>query len=178
MTAEIESWIVTGVAVIGVAVALWQQFQNNKIAGQAHAREAWIRYLEHGFQHPEYGSLELAMETLGVNDVQELWNNETPETERYWWFLDIMMEACESLVHYFPQREWQKTIQYNVRTHADAIRLMWGGEKHLYSYKLGEIVDEVLAENENARKGRLPYPRHFGGADKSPSVNKEGNKNS
>jgi hypothetical protein len=161
MTTEMENWIVTGVAVVGLAVALWQQFQNNKIASQAHAREAWVRYLEHGFQHPEYGSTALAMETLGVNDVHELWNNETRENERYWWFLDLMMESCESLANCFPQREWKNTVKFSVRNHADAIGIMWSGERHLYSDKLCKLVDQVLAESKAERENNLPYGRRI-----------------
>jgi hypothetical protein len=166
MTAEIANWIVTGVTATGLIVALWQLFQNNKIAGQAHAREAWMRYLEHGFQHPEYGSTDLAIQNLDVNNIHDLWNNEILETERYWWFLDIMMESCESLVKYFPQKEWKNTIQFNLRIHADAIKLMWDGERHLYSNKLCNIVDEVLAETEKEINMKLPYTRYIEIKDK------------
>lgn len=178
MTADIENWIVTAAAVIGIAVALWQQFQNNKIAGQAHAREAWVRYLEHGFQNPEYGSTALAMEKLGVNDVHDLWNNETQDNERYWWFLDLMMESCESLVNFFPHREWKNTVKFSVRNHADAIRIMWDGERHMYSEALCRIVDEVLSESDADRIQNMPYGRCIQKSNQHLKVNGKGDENS
>ncbi|HYD23889.1 MAG TPA: hypothetical protein VEB68_03770 [Croceibacterium sp.] len=170
MTAAIADWVVTVATAVGVFLAVWQLRQNAKIAGQTHARDAWIRYLEHGFQHPEYGSTELAMQCLGVSDVRQLWNEETPENERYWWFLDIMMESSESLINFFPQREWQNTIKFNLRLHAVAIRLMWKGEKQFYSDLFCELVEEVLAEGEHERVTRLPYPRYLLEAERETEV--------
>ena len=126
--------------------------ENSKIAGQAHAREAWLRYLDLGFQNPQYGSTQLALRHLKMDEVEELWSKESNETEKYWWFLDTMMEACESLINYFPEQEWRNTIKFNLGLHVESLQMIWAEERDFYSESLREFVREAMSEYEEGEK--------------------------
>ena len=147
-SSSILEWIVAIATVVALLIAAWELRANAKISGQAHAREAWMRYLELGLQYPEYSSTEVTLKILKVPNVIRLWEKESRETLKYWWFFDCMMEACESLVNYFPEREWRNTIRYNLLLHEKALRFTWDNEKSYYSDKLNAIVTEVLGSDE------------------------------
>lgn len=140
------SWdMAVGVAtILALVLAGWQLRQNAKIAGQTHARGAWLRYLELGLQYPQYGSTEIAKRTLNVKSIEEIYLQESPESEAYLWFVDIMMESCESLVNYFPHKEWQDTIRYNISLHKGTIKHSWKSEGKFYSNNLQVLIGEVL----------------------------------
>lgn len=148
MTASALEWVVAAATVIALVVAAWELRASARTAGQAHAREAWSKYLELGFHHPQYGSTEMAIEKLGLKSAQALYEAGTEGAERYWWFLDIMLESCESLVNYFPEREWKNTIKFNLRLHRPAIRVTWKSEAGFYSDRLCRMMQEVLDEPE------------------------------
>ena len=163
-------WLLAIMTMIGLCFAGWELRANARISGQAHAREAWMRYLEHGINYPEYGSTQLAIQELGLKNLEELWIKETRETERYWWFLDIMMESCESLVNYFPENEWQNTIEYNLRLHAEALKLIWYAERQFYSENLGRLVTKVISDIEIDYHQRSPYTSSLPFSDNRPSM--------
>lgn len=140
--------VVTTATVIAVLIAGWELRSGTKISGQTHARDAWLRYLECGFQNPQFGSTALALRHCSQPSAASLWEIETNDSERYFWFLDLMMEAAESLVNYFPEKEWENTIKYNISLHKEAIIFLWDGEKNYYSERLVRIVTEVIEESE------------------------------
>ena len=109
-----------------------------------------MRYLELGLQNPDLSDTALAMKQLRISSVEKLVGGGTIASERYLWFLDIMMEACESLINYFPTRLWEDTIKSNLRLHLPAIRLKWPDERKFYSDNLALIVDEVISERRSA----------------------------
>ena len=155
---SIVSAIVALTTVIAVGIAVWELRENARISGQTHAREAWMRYLELGFHNPEYGSTELAIACLKLQSVSELWDKGSVESERYWWFLDVMMEATESLLRYFPEREWKNTIKYNLYLHRGALSYFWTDEEKFYSRELSDIVKQVCSGEQNAGL-KFPYSR-------------------
>lgn len=138
-------WLVALLTLAALCIAVWELRANAKIAGQTHAREAWLRYLELGIQYPQFGSTRIAKKNLNISAIEDLYLLETDETERYLWFVDILLESCESLVNYFPEYEWQKTISYNISLHREAIEYNWNTEKDFYSKKLREKVETILS---------------------------------
>jgi hypothetical protein len=155
--------IVAVATVIAVLIAVWELRANAKTSGQTHAREAWMRYLDMGFNNPQFGSTQMAIKHLKIKDITDLWDAGTLDTERYWWFLDIMMEAAESLVNYFPEKSWQDTIKYNISLHEEAVRFLWQAEKGYYSDNLNDLVDEVCFKKMEASP-TAKYPRPHPGS--------------
>jgi hypothetical protein len=118
-------WIVAISTVIALFFAAFQLRANARSAGQTHAREAWLMYLELGLQNPDLGSDQLAIKQFEFANASELIAGEKLDSERYLWFQSVMLEACESLLEYFPQETWTSTIKFNLSLHKEVLRLMW-----------------------------------------------------
>ena len=140
-------WIVALTTLGALVLAIRQLRDNAKAAGQAHARQAWMAYLQLGAQYPQFGSTEIAMRLLKVKSVDELYEKGAMETERYWWFLDNMLEAMEALVVYFPEQDWKNTIEFNLRLHREAVRYRWPETHMFFSEALCRIAEGVLKPN-------------------------------
>jgi len=138
------NWATVLVTLVALWIARRQLQYNAKAAGQAHARQAWMSYLRLGVEYPQFGSTADAMRMLGVASVDELYTRGSLETERYWWFLDIMLEAMEALVEYFPEKEWQNTIEFNLKLHRDGIQYRWPETHIFFSDQLCRITKRVL----------------------------------
>lgn len=143
---SLADWIVTVATVGAILIAAWELRASSRNAGQTHAREAWMQYLSLGLQNPELGATNFTIDHFKMKSVNELIEGNSIESERYLWFLDIMMEACESLINYFPTDIWKNTIKFNIRLHKGAIEALWTNERNFYSAELGKIIEEVLAE--------------------------------
>ena len=139
-------WVVAVATVIALLIAAWELRANARNGGQTHAREAWMKYLELGLQYPELGSDDIAMQHFKMKTIHDLFHSKSVAVERYIWFLDIMLEACESLIDYFPTDSWKNTIKFNIRLHEKSLRHIWVDECDFYSKALCDLVDEVFSE--------------------------------
>lgn len=137
-------WAVAILTLAALCIAVWELRENAKIAGQAHAREAWLKYLELGFHNPQFGSTDLIMNHLKLTNFKDLENVDSWEGEQYLWYVDIMLESCESLINFFPKDAWIETIENNIGFHIIAIRHTWIKERTCYSNKLASIVDNLV----------------------------------
>lgn len=145
---SLTDWVVAIATVIALVFAAWQLRANAKSAGQSHAREAWMLYLQLGLQNPDLSTVKFAMKSLKMGSVHELISGGVIGSERYLWFLSVMLEACESLIEYFPSDHWIETIKFNLSLHQEAIRLLWQREACFYSEALCDIVQEFLTETQ------------------------------
>jgi hypothetical protein len=147
---NMQEWadlIVAVATVVAVLIAAWELRASAQTSGQTHAREAWLRYLELGLANPQFGTTKFALKHLKINSVEVMWGLGSADSERYWWFLDIMMEAAESLVNYFPEKEWQNTIKYNLLLHRDALVFIKDDESKFYSEKLSDLIEEICHDS-------------------------------
>jgi len=155
----IADWIVAACTVAALLIAAWQLRASAQAAGQTHARSAWMEYLRLGLANPDLGEERFALSRLKLNGIEDLVSGDSLESQRYLWFLSVLMEACESLIIYFPTTYWKLTIAENLSFHREAIKEIWPQEKALYSSEMQDIVEEVIY-----RAKPPPSPQHDEGA--------------
>ncbi len=145
---NIAEWIVALATVGGLIMVAWQIRESRKLAQQAAAIQSWSEYLRLGLDNPELGETWIALKSLRISSAVKLVSGETIRSQRYLWFLSIMLEAAENLIAAYPEGSWKLTVEENLRYHRPALKAFWQTEGRFYSPELRKIVTGIMAEPE------------------------------
>lgn len=143
-TASSAEWLVAAGTVGALFLAVWQIRQNGKLARQENAIQMWMEYVRLGLANPELGEDHIAIKYLKVRTAEHLVSGETLASQRYLWFLTVMLDACEHLFLHVRSERWIITIEQNVGYHCKTLALVWPDEARHYSKNFGELVMRVL----------------------------------
>lgn len=136
---------------IALIVAVLQLRQNAKQSRESYARDAWLRYLEIGLEHPLFHSTDSAIASIGASSASDLLKLETSDSERYFWFVDIMLEASERMLLFSEEKFIEDTVLENLNFHLEAIKLTWESQGRFYSDTLRSMVDQAIyLENQSS----------------------------
>jgi hypothetical protein len=145
--------IVDGLAAGGtigaLLLAVWQLRQNARLASDAAALQTWMEYLRLGLDNPDLGETRIALSRFKMKSVQALLSGNTMGSQRYLWFLTILLDACDNLVRQFSTRRWHQTVEYNLGLHRPALMACWSDVGPYYSDALGALVARVLDDSSD-----------------------------
>jgi len=136
----------TAIAALGVG---WLQLRaNEQLSRENYAIGTWSQYLKVGFENPAFCSERLAMREYSLKTVGELVSGESLASEKYLWFLTIVLDTCEAVLTYLPREDWERTIVNQLKFHRSALAQVWDHEsepwRHFYGPRLNAIVTRVL----------------------------------
>lgn len=131
--------------IAAVLIAAWQLRENRKVASESFARQCWIDYLKIGLDYPELGETRVALSNYIGSTPKSLSEGNTKYSQRYLWFLTIVLDACENVIRYLPKKDWEVTLIEQVRYHRPVLNIIWDSEwSRFYSAELDRIVRTAL----------------------------------
>jgi hypothetical protein len=150
----VADWLVAIATVVALIVAVIQLRLNRQLSAENFAQSLWTEYLKLGLQNPELSQSWTAVKFLSdVNNYDDLAKGGTIGSERYLWFLTIMLDTCEAILNYLPQDTWPQTVEVQIRFHRPVLQRIWNhvspsGEAwaRCYGAAFRGIVDRVLGE--------------------------------
>lgn len=148
MLVGLAEWVVAVSAVVALGLTAWQLKENARLASENFARQAWAEYLRLGLQNPELGECRAAIKFLKIGSIEDLVSGESIPSQRYLWFLAVLLEAAESLLASFPVDQWRLTVEENLGYHAEALAEIWGAEGPTYSNQLNNLVKKVIETSD------------------------------
>ena len=149
--ATIVGGFATGVAAgVGIAALFpaTRQFQENaRIARETVALNAYNDYLRIAFENPEFCCAHLAAKKIGIGSWTGIQGKVTPESEKYLWYLSILLNAAEQIVSNVPLSDtWINTIRDQFRYHYSPLKEIWPIWQSHYEGDIKRLVDEVMTE--------------------------------
>lgn len=141
---SLSDWIVAIATVSALLLAVWQIRTNGRLARQDTAIQMWMEYLRLGLDNPDLGETRIALRYLRIKSVDNLVAGDTLNSQRYLWFLTVLLDAGENLILHRFSPLWQTTIEQNVGYHRDALALIWPEEAQHYTPQFGELVERVI----------------------------------
>lgn len=145
-TQSISEWVVAIATVGALLIAIWQIRENGKLARQDTAIQTWMEYVRLGLANPDLGETRIALKYLRIRSAEKLVSGDTIGSQRYLWFLTVMLDACQNLILHRFTKLWNTTIEENIRYHREALAILWPDESKHYSKTFGVLVARVLNE--------------------------------
>ena len=97
------------------------------------------------FQEPQFSSTEMFQKAHPSIDLARLEESLTPETERYLWFLTMLLSTCEEIATFVSARgKWRKILVLHIGFHAPAFRVLWPNWRKFYTASVRAIVEEAI----------------------------------
>lgn len=143
-SADWANWTVALATVSALLLAAWQLRQNYRSSREVFAQQMWVEYLRLGLSNPELGETRIALKHLKIKDVHTLVAGDSISSQRYLWFLTVLLDACESLLCFSNQPRWVRTIRENLEYHREALAVMWEEERAFYTSKFDAVVRDVI----------------------------------
>jgi hypothetical protein len=148
-------WATAGVAVGALGFAWWQineakgsRADSTTLAHDEATLQVWNDYLRLCFQHPEYSSAEMVKRILPGKTLEGILKQLSCESERYLWFLSIMMNSCEQVLLRQPSEiTWRRALKAQIGYHSEVIEVLWdSGWSDHYGSEMNTLVREALME--------------------------------
>jgi len=163
------------ISLVAIGVAGWTITENRKIQREQTARNAYIRYIELAFHHPEFAApdwenIHFDEESYGPPNVPD----RKERFERYCWFVSIMMHTVDFVFTTVPRdRVLQKLMILQISYHWKYIEHFKSKEKYLkYRYsqhkkkikkgiRLGRELEERRELEKKERLKEKGYPKEL-----------------
>jgi len=148
-----------GIAIATIIIGVWQVRRTILVARETNALETYNDYLKLCVERPELSSHTLAVRTLPGETVKGILRQLTVETERYLWFVSVMLNACEKIVlsaRLTEQKDpaWTAVVLSQLSYHRSTLREVWPEWRRHYSDELRGFVERMLAEEEAKEASR------------------------
>jgi hypothetical protein len=118
-------------------------------AGCQFALSQYGEYLRTCIRYPELTSWLAASRYLNILDVKEAWNQNTAETEKYFWFVGYALHVFDIVLAECP--EYSGAIQKNLEFHIPTLTKLWKQAwRDIHSDALNILVGEVTGVGEDA----------------------------
>ena len=140
--------IVAAATLLAVGVAIWQLRSSRRVACEDFARQLWLDYLKTGLDHPEFGETRCALAAFPGMTPKDLIDGNHECSQRYLWFLTVLLDTCENVLRYLPRRDWEPTLIEQLRFHRPALKEFWDEECRFYSGALDKLVRKALVAPE------------------------------
>lgn len=131
--------------IVAVIVAIWQLRSNRRVACEDFARQIWLDYLKIGLENPELGETRCALARFPGVTAKDLILGDRECSQKYLWFLTIVLDTCENVLRYLPRTDWEPTLIEQLRFHRPALIEMWNDDRRFYSKALDRLVQRALA---------------------------------
>lgn len=136
-------------AILALIYAHLQISEGRKAERQANAHELWRDYLRLAFDNPKFADpgfnlAKFDYEDLTIDGSRELF-------QKYEWFIDAVLDACEEILEVLPSKEWQATVRIQLRLHRDYLQSPYflnSGYLVQYTPKFRAFMEEVLKGTE------------------------------
>jgi len=142
--ADWANWIVALATIAALLLTVWQPRQNYQSTREVFAQQMWVEYLRLGLSNPDLGETRIALKQLKMRDASALVSGDTISSQRYLWFLTVLLDACESLLCFGNQRRWDLTIRENLAYHREALAVLWDTEHAFYTEEFDAVVRDVI----------------------------------
>jgi hypothetical protein len=120
---------------------------NHRISSEQDAQATYSDYLKLCFENPELACSDLAIKTLPTKSFEGLGSITTKESERYIWFLSMMLSANEKIYFSCPNdAAWLRCIKSQIGYHWESLKEVWPNMKGHFSPGFCAIVEDVLED--------------------------------
>jgi hypothetical protein len=141
-------------AILGLLFAWVQISSNARLAREMDARRTYDEYLKLCVDMPEYSCSGLAREQIGIGSFVGILDVVSVKSEKYLWFVSIMLNACEKILFNAPNsKAWRATIEDQIDYHLPLFDCAWDRMRHHYDPPLCKIVDSKLSDYRSQRGG-------------------------
>ena len=159
----LAAWAAVAVAILALVVARQQLVaarvtiaENAKLSRESARHDAslaremaslqtWNDYLKLCVERPEFSSSDLFKRSFGAAKLKGLASQLEPDTERYLWFISLMLNGCEQVLLGMPaSQDWWDTLADQVKYHGEAIEQIWPRWERHYAAKMRSLVQEGL----------------------------------
>lgn len=140
--------IAAAIAVVAVFIALWQIKINRRQARETLAMEAHRLLVQTCFKFPEYSTAEMYAKFVKGCRLKEVRLDEmTVESERYLWFLSLLLNTCEQIIETVcPDSAWDAVVANHLSDHEHSLRFLWPGWRKYYAPALQDRVDQLVSK--------------------------------
>ena len=155
---SVPDWMVGTAAVLALFLAFAQIQVTNALSKRNYASQIWLEYLKIGLEHPELGEDWIAMRELKLKSLADLVAGESIESQRYLWFLTIVLDACDAILRNLSRPLWDKTIRAQITFHKGALGECWSQGacwSRFYGPRLNQLIMEELSRSSNVESERL-----------------------
>lgn len=146
----VGGWATFVAALIAFAALLAAAIQvrlAQKISRESGALQAYREYLRLCFDHPDFSSFNMfrakhpdSERFLGTNVLDE-------QSERYQWFLSILLNTVEEIVlNVSSKNEWRTALVTQLSYHGGALEVIWPALKGHYDQRLNNLVADGIAK--------------------------------
>jgi hypothetical protein len=145
--------VFTGIAAVSaLGLGVWQVNRSERAASEASAYRTYDEYTRLCMENPELASFDVAKKYLGFKSAKELWDAQTKESERYLWFVVLMLQAFERIMKDAPDAgDWEKPLIEQIQYHQPTFRAYWVTKwRDEYHPKLVALVDRALEMSADA----------------------------
>ncbi len=142
--ATICTALIAGVA----AIIAWNAYRAEIASAlDVRARDTYQDYLKFCVSHPELSSTQSFEKYIKSNFSNV--NKDSIEVERYYWFISVMLNACEQIILFVPDDpSWQDVIEAQISYHLPAIAYNWNDWSGHYSDEMVELIERVLPSHD------------------------------
>ncbi|KQS76425.1 hypothetical protein [Rhizobium sp. Leaf383] len=141
--------VLSGVAaVLALLYAARQVKASRKMAQEANALQSHREYLSLCLVHPELSSSILFAKAHGdLRSFDHIEEEHSRESERYLWFLTILLNNCEQVLRSTPgSKAWRTVLKEQIRYHHPVIHKVWPKWEKGYTDAVAGLVREALAD--------------------------------
>lgn len=154
----VPDWIVAGAAIVAVIMACVQIQTANSLSKRNYASQVWLEYIKIGLEHPELGEDWIAMREHRISSLEELVAGESLASQRYLWFLTMVLDACDAILRNLSRPLWDRTIRAQITFHKGALERCWATGacwSKFYGPRLNRLISEELSRSSNPESERL-----------------------
>ena len=135
--ASLAGLLQVALAVSAGVIAYWQVTEQWAVQNEQAARDAYKDFLKISMDHP----------TLSGGYLSDYEYTEQDD-EQYFWYVTLMTETFEQVLAYVPNIDaWIDLLELQVDIHCEYYSSD-GFQPQLYSQRLQEVVDKVLAQGD------------------------------
>ena len=139
----------TGIAVLvamaAIIPALMQVTHGRRLSREAGALQAHREFIKLCFDHPQFSSTDLFKKSHPNVDIVGIGDVLTADSERYLWFLSIMLNSCEQILNYVSSEgPWCEVVEAQLSFHAEALHSVWDEWESHYGVQMRQLVNAAL----------------------------------
>jgi hypothetical protein len=147
---DISNSFTAGIAALALIVAGLQLRAGFKISREAGALQAYREYLRLCFEYPQFTSYFLFTNHHPNVEISSIATELTEASEKYLWFLSILLSTCEQVVSYVSaENEWRETLVVQLRFHAGTLEVVWPKWQRNYVQSVRSLVTVAIDTKNN-----------------------------
>ncbi|MGO8235348.1 hypothetical protein ACC806_03950 [Rhizobium ruizarguesonis] len=121
---------------------------------ESEALQAYSAYLDRCVQYPQFSSWEMFEKHCGAGDIENVWKTLSKESERYLWFLSILITVCDQIIVDVPKSKlWEPILLTQLGYHKEFLRVAPERFVSAYHEKTVALINRAKnGDDENGSK--------------------------